>query len=187
MRIILLPLTLLLVTLQLAAQTRIKDGVYVTTSGDTIVCQIITTPTIRSNIDFSALAKRLTVLENNEKKKFSPSDIKSFIVKDDQGVMHTFVSLAGDPSRFFNVVVRGKLSLYNLYSNHPYDGSTSILPIMVKDDKIVYLNVINPMQRIGNLISDCPKLFKEWTETDKYSTKDREAIVKAYNECDNEE
>jgi hypothetical protein len=54
---------------------------------------------------------------------------------------------------------------------------------MVKDDKIVYLNVINRRQRIGNLISDCPKLFKEWTETDKYSPEDKEAIVRAYNDC----
>ncbi|WP_207420206.1 hypothetical protein [Desertivirga brevis] len=183
MKIVLLSLFLFFTTLQLAAQSRMKDGSYVTTSGDTIICQIVTTPTITGKINFSALAKRLTVIENNEKKKFGPSDIKSFVVKDEQGVSHTFVSLTGDNSRFFNEVIKGKLSLYNLYSTHPYDGSTSILPIMVKDDKIVYLNVINPRQRIASLISDCPELFKAWTETDKYSPKDREAVVKAYNEC----
>ena len=184
MKIVLLPLALFFVTLQVTAQTRMKDGFYVTTNGDTIICQIATTPTIMGKINFSVLAKRLTVIENAEKKKFSPHDIKSFVVKDDQGVKHTFVTLPADNSRFFNEVIKGKLSLYNLYSNHPYDGSTSILPIMVKDDKIVYLNVINPRQRIGNLISDCPELFKEWTETDKYSPKDKEAIVRAYNDCD---
>lgn len=185
MKIILINLTILLATLQLTAQNRMKDGFYVTTNGDTIVCQIATTPTITGKINFSVLAKRLTVIENNEKKKFSPSEIKLFVVEDDQDVKHKFVSLTGDNTRFYNEVIRGKLSLYNLYSNHPYDGSTSILPIMVKDEKIIYLNVINPRQRIGNLISDCPELFKEWTETDKYSTKDKEAIVKAYNDCEN--
>ena len=181
----LLLLTLFLVTFTVTAQTRIKDGSYVTTSGDTIICKIVTTPTIMGKINFSFLAKRLTIIQNDEKKKFSPEDIKSFVVKDEQGVNHRFVSLPGDNSRFFNEVIKGNLSLYNLYSNHPYDGSMSILPIMVKDEKIVYLNVINPKQRIGNLISDCPELFKEWTETNKYSQKDKEAIVRAYNKCEN--
>ena len=176
-------MVLFFATLQVAAQKRMKDGFYVTTNGDTITCQIVTTPTLMGEINFSVLAKRLTVIENNEKKKFSPSDIQSFVVKDDQGTKHTFVSLRGDKSRFFNEVIKGKLSLYNLYSNDLYDGSTIIMPIMVKDDKIFYLNFINRRQIIGNLISDCPKLFKEWTETDKYSPKDKEAIVRAYNDC----
>lgn len=183
MKILQLTLTFFFVTWQASAQSRIKDGYYVTMNGDTILCQIVTTQTIKGNINFADLSKRVTIIENNEKKRISPSDIKSFMIKDDQGNKHIFVSLVGDNSRFFNEVIKGKLSLYNLYANHPYDGSSAILPIMVKNDKIVYLNVINPKQRIGNLISDCPELFKEWTDTDKYATKDKEAIVRAYNDC----
>jgi len=178
-------LTFIFLTLNATSQTRIKDGSYVTTSGDTIVCKIVTTPTIMGDINFSPLAKRVTIIQNDEKIKFKPHEIKSFIVVDDKGVTHKFVSLAGDETRFYNEVINGRLSLYNLYSNHPYDGSMSILPIMVKDEKIVFLNVINPRQRIGDLISDCPDLYKEWTEGDKYSPKNKEAIVRAYNACIN--
>lgn len=176
-------LIFLVITLKVTAQTRIKDGLYTTTSGDTVVCKILTTPTITGKIDFSSFSKKVTIVQANEKIKFSPNEIKSFTVRDDEGIGHTFVSLAGDNSRFFNEVIKGRLSLYFLYSAHPYDGSSSKIPIMVKDEKIVYLNVINSKQRIGNLIADCPELFKKWTETDKYSVKDREILVKAYNNC----
>ncbi|WP_205943059.1 hypothetical protein, partial [Pedobacter frigidisoli] len=57
------------------------------------------------------------------------------------------------------------------------------LPIMIKDDKVVYLNVINPKKRIAELIADCPTLLKEWVEGEKYTVRDREAIVNAYNGC----
>ena len=75
------------------------------------------------------------------------------------------------------MIFKGKLSFYNLY----VPGNT--LPVMIKGDKVVYLNVIGARKRIAELIADCPGLLKEWEAGERYTVRDREEIVRAYNAC----
>ena len=171
--------------MSLKASSQDNDGFYMTLNGDTVICKIEASHTKNGQINFSTLTKKITVIENGEKKRFKPHDIKGFSIKDGRGEIYKFVSLTRDKTNFYNEVINGRLSLYYLYTNSPYDASIAKLPIMVKDDKIVYLNVVNPRQRIGNLISDCPELYKEWLNGTNYTTKDKEEIVRAYNECMN--
>ena len=147
-----------------------SNDYYVTNANDTMFCEIV-----------QMSSKRVVVVKNGEKKKFKPNDIKFFTIKGDKD--YKIVSLANDNNNFYREVINGKLSLYHVYTNHPYDRSAAVLPVMVKNGKIVYLNVVNPRKRIGHLIADCPDLYKEWIDGNKYSINDKEAIVNAYNDC----
>jgi len=171
--------------LSLKASSQDNDGFYMTLNGDTVLCKIEASHTRNGQINFSTLTKKVTVIENGEKKRFKSHDIRWFCIKNRRGEIYKFVSLVRDKTRFYNEVINGRLSLYYSYTNSPYDGSIARLPIMVKDDKIVYLNVVNPRQRIGNLISDCPDLYKEWQNGTNYTTEDKEGIVRDYNDCMN--
>lgn len=140
-----------------------KGDYYISKSNDTIYCKII---------DLGSTRVYVTV--NGIREKFKPSDIKSVVFGNSK---NKFVSLTNDKDRFFREIIVGKLSYYNT------TGLASDYPIMVKEDKIVWLNVLNPRNRISELISDCPELYKEWTEGNKYTLKDKETIVSAYNKC----
>jgi hypothetical protein len=147
-----------------------SNDYYITNSNDTIQCEIT----------FSN-SKKLKVMVNNEKKTFRPHEIKSFTYDEDKN--YKFVSLKNDSHNFYREIIFGKLSYYEVYGNNYYDGTPVSYPVMVKDDKIVWLNVINPRERVAKLISDCPELLKEWEEGSKYSLENKDAIVNAYNEC----
>ncbi|MDM1550591.1 hypothetical protein [Empedobacter falsenii] len=66
---------------------------------------------------------------------------------------------------------------------NPYDDEKLIFPLLVKNDEIVYVNATNSKKRSVKLISDCPILLKEWTETDNFADYDIIKITEAYNEC----
>lgn len=142
------------------------DQFYVNNKNDTIKCEII---------NFSN--KRVNVIANGAKMSLSPKLIKSFSSYTSNGY-RTFTILKNDVNNFYEVNIVGKISFYKVYTSNGYNG---ILPVMVKNDKIVYLNVLNPRNRIAELISDCPSLLKDWNETENYKTSDKEKIVKAYN------
>lgn len=142
---------------------------YVTHENDTIECKIIG----HSN-------KRVNIIENGKRKSLTPKHIKSFSSLNMEKY-RTFTILKNDQKNFYGEYILGPLSFYNVYTANRHSG---ILPVMVKNDKIVYLNVLNPRKRIAELISDCPTLYKEWTETERYKTSsDKELIVLLYNEC----
>lgn len=151
-------------------KSQVDNQYYINNNNDTIKSQIL-----------SYSSKRVVILENGEKKKFKPNEIKAFVFGN--GKQTKFVSLNNDKNNFYEEVISGKLSLYNVYTNNAYNGMTMILPVMMKNDKIVYLNVLNPRKRIAELISDCPMLLKEWNETENYPTKDKDKITEAYNKC----
>ena len=115
--------------------------------------------------------------------KLKPKDIKSFVVKDDDGIWVKFVTIKNDINNFYEEAVVGLLSHYYLRTFNPYYGEKLIFLVLVKNDKIVHVNASNSKKRIAKLISDCPALLKEWTETDKYPDYDIIKIVDAYNEC----
>lgn len=169
-------LSLLLSLLNICVFSQGRGSYYVTNSDDTVTADIRIYTNIRGKTDLSMLSKSIIVEGVSETKKLKPADIKAFVITDFDSV-YKFVSLPGEKSRFFHEVVSGKLSFYKLYT----PGNT--LPVMVKDGKLVYLNVINPKKRITELIADCPALLKEWDEGEKYTIRDREEIAQAYNAC----
>jgi hypothetical protein len=137
---------------------------YVTHQNDTIECKII---------NFSN--KKVNVFENGKRKSLKPKTIKSFSSFNGENY-RTFTILKNDKKNFYEENIIGKLSYYRVYVNNSYT-------VMVKEDKIVYLNALNPRKRIAELISDCPSLLKEWNETDNFPTKDKKKITEAYNNC----
>ncbi|WP_316845530.1 hypothetical protein [Pedobacter psychrodurus] len=169
-------LLFLLSFLSISAFCQRNGSYYVTHGGDTVDCDIGSYTNLRGRTELSAFSRSITVEGDGGTKKLKPRDIRAFVFLDvDTG--YKFVTLAGDKSRFFHEVVKGKLSFYKLY----VPGNT--LPVMVKGDKLVYLNVIGAKKHIAELIADCPELVKEWEAGEKYTVRDREEIVRAYNAC----
>jgi hypothetical protein len=142
------------------------DQFYVNHKNDTIQCEII---------NFSN--KKVNVIANGLTMSLTPKLIKYFSSYTSNGYRN-FTILKNDVNNFYEENIIGKISFYKVYTSNGYNG---ILPVMVKNDKIVYLNVLNPRKRIAELISDCPSLLKEWNETENYKTSDKEKIVNAYN------
>jgi hypothetical protein len=139
---------------------------YVRHNNDTVQCEII---------NFSN--KRVNVIAHGITMSLTPKLIKSFSYYTPGGFKNVTI-LKNDKKNFYEENIIGRLSFYKVYTGNQYTG---ILPVMVKNDKIVYLNVLNPRDRIAELISDCPVLLKEWNETEKYKTSDKEEIVNLYN------
>jgi len=159
-------------------------GFYVTNSNDTINCMFVKPLSFFGNkLDVSALYGPITVIENGVKKKYKPHEIKSFTVYDTNDVKYLFGSFDDEKRYFVNILIEGRLSLCNVYSTHPYDHSFWPIQAMVKDGKIVRLNVFTMHRKIGELLADCPELQKEWLEGHKYKSNDKEAIVNDYNTC----
>lgn len=169
-------LLFLLSFLALSAFSQRSGSYYVTHAGDTVDCDIRSYTNLRGKTELSAFSRSITVEGNGGSKKLKPRDIRAFVFVD-VDTAYKFVTIPGGGSRFFHEVVKGKLSFYKLY----VPGNT--LPVMVKGDKVVYLNVIGAKKRLVELIADCPGLLKEWEAGEKYTVRNREEIVRAYNAC----
>lgn len=169
-------LLFLLSFLSLSAFCQRNGSYYVTHASDTVDCDIRSYSNLRGKTELSAFSRSITVEGDGGTKKLKPADIMAFVFVD-VDTAYKFVSLPSDGARFFHEVVKGKLSFYKLY----VPGNT--LPVMVKEDKVVYLNVIGARKRIAGLIADCPGLLKEWEAGERYTVRDREAVVRTYNAC----
>lgn len=98
-----------------------------------------------------------------------------------------------DGKQFFQEIVNGKISLYKVYSKHPYDGSLAIIPVAHKDNKLIYLNVANRKKRISNLLIDNPIVSEKWKATKSnawtdswFDTTEIEEFIREYNELERE-
>ncbi|NLM68088.1 MAG: hypothetical protein GX180_13090 [Enterococcus sp.] len=115
--------------------------------------------------DFSRVTKNVNLVDSEGVKKFKPHEIICFTINiPDKGVQK-FVSLKADKIKFFHEIISGKISLYKTYSLHSYDGSLAIIPVALKENKLVYLNVANRKQRISNLLKENPVLLEKWKAT----------------------
>ncbi|WP_353166239.1 hypothetical protein [Empedobacter brevis] len=119
---------------------------------------------------------------NNDIIKLKPKDIQSFVVNEDDKKVK-YVTLKNNKNNFYEEAVVGPLSHYYLRTVNRYYNEKLVYSLLVKNDEIVYVNASNSKKRIAKLISDCPQLLKEWTETDKYPDYDIIKITEAYNEC----
>ncbi len=180
---------LLLISSSLRAETFL--GYYVTNNSDTIHCNINLTRKNVDYYDFSKVIKSVNLVDCSGNKKFKPHEIICFVINiPDKGVCK-FVSIAENKKTFFHEILSGKISLYKTYSTHPFDGSLAIIPVALKDNKLVYLNVANKKQKISNLLKDNPVILEKWEATtfnawtdSWFDTTEIEKYIKEYNEFD---
>lgn len=172
--------SLMLFSINSYSQT--KKGYYVTNNNDTINCMFVTTQMLfKDQLDISGLHGRITVIENDIKKKFRPHEIKSFTVYDNDNKQYKFGSFAEEEKYFVNILVDGCLTLGNLYAFHPYDHAYSPQPAFIKDGKIYRINIFNEKKTIEKLISDSPRLLEKWIKGE-FKKSGYEQIAKEYNE-----
>ena len=155
---------LLLISSCLKAET--FSGYYVTNTFDTIHCNISLMKKHIDFYDFSRVTKNVNLVDSEGVKTFKPHEIICFTINIPDKGIHKFVSLKEDKKNFFQEIINGKISLYKTYSLHPYDGSLAILPVALKDNKLVYLNVANRKQRVSNLLKDNPIIFRKVENND---------------------
>ncbi|WP_312921024.1 hypothetical protein [Empedobacter brevis] len=165
-------ITLIFILFTTVVGAQFNSEYYINHSNDTIKGEVI-----------GYNSKVVYFLVNDEKIKLKPKDIKSFVVNDEFDKLVKYVTLKNDRAHFFEEAVVGQLSHYYLRTFNPYHGEKLIFPLLVKNDEIVYVNASNSKKRIAKLISDCPILLTEWTETNKFPDYDIIKITEAYNEC----
>ncbi|QBO58740.1 hypothetical protein [Chryseobacterium salivictor] len=144
---------------------------YVTNNNDTIKCDIL-----------KHSYERLIVLENGQKKKYKPHEIKLFSVF--VGAPVKYVSLLNNKNQFYVERIKGKLSLYHIDDWDFYTKSIVLANVLVKDNKIIKLrsNTSN-RNTISKLISDCPTVLEDWNNKEKYPTENIERVIESYNNC----
>ena len=177
---------LLLISSSLKAET--FSGYYVTNTFDTIHCNISLIKKHIDFYDFSRVTKNVNLVDSEGIKKFKPQEIICFIIDIPDKGIYKFVSLKEDKKSFFHEIISGKISLYKIYSLHPYDGSLAIIPVAFKENKLVYLNVANRKQRVGNLLKDKSALLEKWKTTtfnawtgSWFDTTEIEEYIREYN------
>jgi hypothetical protein len=170
------------------------SGYYVTNDSDTVQCVFVLPKIHTEYYNFSMVTKTVTLAEFKGAKKFKPHEIICFVINIPGEGRYKFVSLEEDRKQFFHEIIKGKISLYKVYSKHPYDGSLAIIPVAIKDNKLVYLNVVNRKQRISNLLKDKPVLSEKWEATkfnswtgSWFDTTEIEEIIREYNKLDTNE
>ncbi len=141
---------LLLISSSLRAET--FSGYYVTNNLDTIHCNINLIKKHVDHYDFSKVTKSVNLVDNEGKRKFKPHEIICFVINIPNKGVYKFVSLVEDKKKKFHEILSGKISLYKTYSTHSYDGSLAIIPVALKDNKLVYLNVANRKQKNQQLV-----------------------------------
>jgi len=183
-------LCLLLWLINFSLNAQVFSGYYVKNNFDTINCSILVRKH-RDFYDFSGVTRRVNLFGDEGRKTFRPHEIICFVINIPDEGTYKFVSLQGDRSDFYQVIINGKISLYKTYSRNPYDGSLAIIPVAIKDNKLVYLNVINRKQRVINLINDNPEVLEKWEAkvfnfwTDSiFDTTELEVLIREYNESE---
>jgi hypothetical protein len=180
---------LLLVASSLRAET--FSGYYVTQTSDTIHCSINLKKKHIDFYDFSRVTKIVTLVDNEGVKRFSPHEILCFAINIPDKGIYKFVSLEEDRKSFFHEIVNGKISLYKIYSLNSYDGALVIMPVALKDNKLIYLPAAYRKKRVSNLLEDNPAILEKWETTTFnawtdpwFDTTEIEKYFKEYNEFD---
>jgi hypothetical protein len=155
-------------------------GFLITKNNDTVTCEIFATSYFNNELNLSSLTKSIVTKNNGERQKYKPIDITGFSITCPVRGKLYFASIPQDKNNFFQVLTSGRISLYNLHISH-LDGSGYPAPILHKNDKLVYLNVINRKKRVENLISDYPRLCEDW-KNNKYGFNEINEVVLEYNQ-----
>ena len=172
-----LTLIVILLLIGINSYGQYRSGFIVNNTGDTIQCEILLPNYLNGQVNYSTLTKRIAIKTNDgSKRKYKPTEISSAEIKISESETLRFVSIPEDRKRFFQEHEVGRLSYFTLHINN----SGFPAPILRKDGKLTYLNVVNKMKKVENLISDYPELCDEW-KTDKYNFTELREVVKLYN------
>jgi hypothetical protein len=163
-----------------------KSGFYVTNTNDTVKCAILMSPDFwGKGLDYRSLHARLTVEIDGVKKKFKAHEIQSFEIYDGNAagsdkILVKYASMALDKKLFVRVLNEGEMSLYHVYSYHPYDKSYWPIEYIIKDGVTHKIIPISYKKIIDRLISDNPAIYEKW-KSGSYKNASTSDIVADYN------
>ena len=152
-------------------------GLVINNNGDSINCEIFLPKYLNGQFNYSTLTKRITALmKDGGIQVFKPEDIVKAEIQVEGSEKLRFVSIPEDKKQFFQERVNGKLSLFTLH----FTNSGFPAPILRKNSKLTYLNVVNKKKRVTELIADFPELYSEW-QSEKYDFNNLDKVVELYN------
>jgi hypothetical protein len=132
-------------------------GFIVNNSGDILECDIFLPKYLNGQINYSTLTKRVTTKTEAGMIKYKPTDIIIAEIQLANNDKLRFVSIPEDKKQFFQENAIGKLSYFTLHIS----SSGFAAPILRKNGKLTYLNVVNKKKRVENLIADYPELCND--------------------------
>lgn len=152
-------------------------GYIVKNNGDTLKCDIFLPKYLNGQLNYSTLTKNITIKTETGIVKYKPTDINIVEIQLNNSKRVRFVSIPEDEKQFFQENTKGKLSYFTLHIS----SSGFAAPILRKDGKLTYLNVVNKKKRVENLIADFPKLREDWNDGN-YDFSELKKVVKIYNQ-----
>jgi hypothetical protein len=163
------------------------NGYVVTNSNDTIKCRFSLEMNIFDETLFydSGISERAKIfLENGEKVKYKPSEIKTVFITGPKQGDYKFVSLKADNyEHLFHEIIVGKLSYYVLYKGNIRGGFPFARPFILKENKLVNIEGFSRRKMFGEFIIDYPELYQKWMDSNNYYKIDQMIeVLNIYNE-----
>lgn len=171
--------TFIIIFLSCNLYAQFHEGFVITTENDTIDCEIFSSSYFSGDLNLSSLTNGIITQKDGNKMKYKPNEIKEFSINSLTLGRLSFISIPEDTKKFFQVIVKGRLSFFYLHVKSS-DGSGYAVPVLKKNGKLVYLNVVNRNKRVEDLITDYPELLHDWKEN-KYSFDELDQLVLVYN------
>ncbi|HRO43849.1 MAG TPA: hypothetical protein PL009_13515 [Flavipsychrobacter sp.] len=151
-------------------------GFYITKSGDTVYTEFIIPE------DFPVVTNFIKIIKDGKRTRLRSTEIKSFTMVGTRS-QYTFTTFEQDNRHFFQEIVKGKLSLYNVYQRNIINQTANKIPVMVKNDEILYLSGINKRKVVATLVEDCKEIFDKINDIKWFETIPYLEIAKGYNAC----
>jgi hypothetical protein len=171
-------------TTQHSLEAKLFDAMLVTQEGDTIHCEI----NVRVNLfrpdlvdPLSCKKKLKTVSKSGKKVKYSPDEIKSFIIYSTSKGDMLFESQVVENERcFVHFIYDGQNKVYHYVVPHGYDGAP-IYFFVVKSEQGDFLRLL-PIKWRKQLAEYFPEtdFFKVEKEAKKFKYEDLIDLIKAY-------
>ncbi|WP_339923702.1 hypothetical protein [uncultured Cyclobacterium sp.] len=152
-------------------------GHIINNNGETLKCEIFLPNYLNGQLNYSALTKNITTKTETGIIRYKPTDIKIAEIQLENNDKVRFMSIPEDKKQFLQENEIGKLSYFTLHISN----SGFAAPILRKDGKLTYLNVVNKKKRVENMIADFPKLREDWNNN-KYDFTELQNVVKLYNQ-----
>ena len=115
-------------------------------NGDTVLCEIFLPNYLNGHLNYSTLTKRITARTDEGIHKYKPVEIKIAEIEISENEKLRFASIPEDRKQFFQENATGKLSFFTLHIS----TSGFPAPILRKEGKLTFLNVINKKARVAN-------------------------------------
>ena len=183
----LLVLSLILYTLSLLGQSNYKSGYIITQQGDTIHGLV---NELRKNKKYSIC--KFKEGESSDQKTYFPEEILGYGFKDGRAYVSESLNLhTGDSGVYFvEVIIRGTISLYNIYDSYLLKSGDNPLVELYKESKKIYkegsdfIESKKPyLDQLKTSLSECPYVSAQINADLDLTQKDLVALIKDYNSC----